>query len=329
MIPHVPTSMRLRGLYMSTMERVKSSALAPSLTSIASGLAFTMSRTTLSALWKLIGDGFFASVSAIFATFLSLRSVIAPVHSAGGFGQLPPMPASIAVTHEPMSPTTGASMRTLLSASCGEMSTWMKRWPPHDFAVAPPHVLPLPCDSSQLRRAPISITTSASGSTYERAADADCSCVSGRRPLAIDIGRYGMPGLLDERADVGVALRVCRALAEDDQRLLGTLQKIERALHRVRRRNLLRRGIDDLDERVLARLGVHRLREELGGQVEIHAAGTARHRGADRARDADADVLRVQDAERGLAQRLGDRELVHLLVVALLQVDDLALATSR
>jgi hypothetical protein len=33
------------------------------------------------------------------------------------------------------------------------------------FDVLPPHVLPLPCDSSQLRRAPISMTTSASGST--------------------------------------------------------------------------------------------------------------------------------------------------------------------
>src|SRR6266446_1363328 len=48
--PQVPTSRRLRGLYMSTMLRVKSSALAPSLTSIASGLALTMSRTTFSAL---------------------------------------------------------------------------------------------------------------------------------------------------------------------------------------------------------------------------------------------------------------------------------------
>ena len=37
----------------------------------------------------------------------------------------------------------------------------------------------------------------------------------------------------------------------------------------------------------------------------------------------------VQHAERRLAQRLGDGELVHLLVVALLQVDDLALRRSR
>src|SRR5690606_22318789 len=111
----------------------------------------------------------------------------------GGCGQPEPMAASIAATHEPMSPTTGASMRTLLSASCGEMSIWTNFWPPHAFGDAPPHVLPLPCDSSQLRRAPISTTTSASGSTYDRAADADCACVSGSRPLAIAIDRYGMP----------------------------------------------------------------------------------------------------------------------------------------
>jgi hypothetical protein len=55
------------------------------------------------------------------------------------------MPASSADTHEPMSPTTGASMRTLLSASCGEMSIWMNFWPPHALASLPPHVFPLPC----------------------------------------------------------------------------------------------------------------------------------------------------------------------------------------
>src|SRR6185295_15094708 len=119
-------------------------------------------------------------------------SAMALSHSAGGAGHEPAVAliaASMAETHEPMSPTTGASIRTLLSASCGEMSTWMNRWPPHSLPLVPPHVLPLACESSQFNRAPISITTSASGSTYERAADADCSCVSGSRPLAIDMGR--------------------------------------------------------------------------------------------------------------------------------------------
>ena len=49
--PQVPTSRRLRGLYMSTMLRVKSSAFAPSFTRIASGLSLIKSRITLSALW--------------------------------------------------------------------------------------------------------------------------------------------------------------------------------------------------------------------------------------------------------------------------------------
>ena len=116
--------------------------------------------------------------------FLAIDGLI---QSAGGAGQLPPMPASSADTHEPMSPTTGATISTLESISFGSMSTWM------NFFGASPQVLPLPCDSSQLRRAPISITTSESFSTVERAAPAHCGCVSGSRPLAMLIGRNGMP----------------------------------------------------------------------------------------------------------------------------------------
>jgi hypothetical protein len=50
--------------------------------------------------------------------------------------------------------------------------------------------------------------------------------------------------------------------------------------------------------------------------------------GADGARDADADIVGMQHAIRRLGNRPGDRELVHLLVVALLQVHDLALARA-
>src|SRR5208282_4880435 len=138
---------------------------------------------------KVIGEGFFASASAIFATFLVLRSAMALSHSAGGFGQFDPTPSSMAETHEPTTPTTGASTQTLLSASCGEMSTWTNLWPPHCLPPLAPQVLPLACESNQFKRAPISMTTSASGNAYERAAAADCSCASGSRPLAIDIGR--------------------------------------------------------------------------------------------------------------------------------------------
>ena len=94
-----------------------------------------------------------------------------------------------------MSPTTGAAISTLLSISLGSMSTWM------NFFGASPQVLPLPCDSSQLSRAPIIMTTSESFSTVERAAPAHCGWVSGSRPLAMLIGRKGTP-LFSTRARI-------------------------------------------------------------------------------------------------------------------------------
>ena len=53
-----------------------------------------------------------------------------------------------------MSPTTGAAIARLLSISVGEMSTCTNRVPSD-------HSGGRPCDRSQLRRAPASITTSA------------------------------------------------------------------------------------------------------------------------------------------------------------------------
>ena len=82
-----------------------------------------------------------------------------------------------------MSPTSGAAISTLLSISRGSMSIWM-----NFFEPGGPHCRPLPWLSSQLSRAPIIITTSLSASTVERAAAADCGCVSGSRPLAMLIG---------------------------------------------------------------------------------------------------------------------------------------------
>src|SRR5438477_13150083 len=105
MMPQVPTSMRFRGLYMSTILRAKSRALAPSLTNIASGLALTRSRTTASALWKFIGDGFFASVSAILAMLVVFYWLMALSHSDGGFAQPDLISFKKAETQEPISPT--------------------------------------------------------------------------------------------------------------------------------------------------------------------------------------------------------------------------------
>ena len=162
--------------------------LAPSLTRIASGRSLTMVRSAPSALWKSIGAVFFISRGAILATFSSRLALTALTQSAGVAGHLAPMPSSSADTHEPMSPTTGATISTLLSISLGSMSTWM-----NFFAPDSPQVLPLPWESSQLSRAPISMTTSESLSTVERAAPAHCGCVSGNRPLAMLMGRNGAP----------------------------------------------------------------------------------------------------------------------------------------
>ncbi len=135
--------------------------------------------------------------------------------------------------------------------------------------------------------------------------------------------------LLDKALDLLVGLRVGRALAENDERTFCALEHVERALDRSGRGDLRGRRIDHLDQRLLAGLGIHHLAEQLCRQIEIDAAGTAGDRRADRAGKTDADVLGVQHAIGRLAQRLRDRELVHLFVIALLEVDDLALGGAR
>ena len=63
---------------------------------------------------------FFGTAGAV----LFLRSFTASSHSAGGFGQLSSIPSSIADTHDPMSPTTGASI-LLRSVPCSSSAaTW-------------------------------------------------------------------------------------------------------------------------------------------------------------------------------------------------------------
>src|ERR687887_561106 len=105
------------------------------------------------------------SRDAILAIFSSLRALTAETQSAGGAGQLVPMPSTSADTQEPISPTSGATIATLLSISFGSMSIWMNFFDPGS-----PQVLPLPCDRSQLRRAPITLTTAEVLWTGERPA---------------------------------------------------------------------------------------------------------------------------------------------------------------
>ena len=150
----------------------------------------------------------------------------------------------------------------------------------------------------------------------------------GQQPLCHGHREIGDARPFHQRADIGIGLRIRRALAEDDERTLGALEQIQRALHGVRRGNLARRRIDDLDKRILRGVRVHRLREQLRRQVEIDAAGTPGKSGTNRARHADSDVLGVENPECSFGVRPRNGELIHLLVVALLQVDDLALARA-
>src|ERR1700727_3914325 len=85
---------------------------------------------------------------AILATFSSRLVETVLTQSAGPAVQLLPIAESSAETQEPISPTTGATISTLESISLGSMSIWM------NFFGVSPQLFPLPCDNSQLRRAP-------------------------------------------------------------------------------------------------------------------------------------------------------------------------------
>jgi hypothetical protein len=135
----------------------------------------------------------------------------------------------------------------------------------------------------------------------------------GQQALRHAHGRERDAGRLDELLDGLVGLRVSGALAEDDQRTLRAFQYLDSPLHRGGGRDLRRRRVDHLHERLAAGFGLHHLPEQFGRQVEVDAARTAGHGRADRPRDADADVLRMQHPEGRLAHGLRNSELVHLL----------------
>jgi hypothetical protein len=147
----------------------------------------------------------------------------------------------------------------------------------------------------------------------------------GQQALRHAHGQIGNAGLLDQCTDIGVGLGVGGALTQDDQGFLGALQQSKRAIDGLERGDLARRRVDDLDQRPLTLGSIDRLAEQLGRQVEIDAAGTPGNRRPNRPCDANADVLGMQDAIGRLADAFGDGELIHLLVIALLQIDDLAL----
>ena len=139
-----------------------------------------------------------------------------------------------------------------------------------------------------------------------------------------------MPVVSIKRPDLLVGPRIGGALAEDRERALRDRQQVERAARPIPAPGGCGgAGSTTLTSDFFAGLGVESRAEHLGGQVEIDAARPPRDGGADRPRDADADILRPVDAVGRLGIGPGGGELVHLLVIALLEIDDRAVATSR
>ncbi len=91
--------------------------------------------------------------------------------------------ASNALSDRFISPTTGAATGTLRSISFGSTSSCT------NFTSG--FHLPLPNESIQLMRAPITITASDCSMMVERHESALNSPLSGSTPFAIDIARYG------------------------------------------------------------------------------------------------------------------------------------------
>jgi oxalyl-CoA decarboxylase len=83
----------------------------------------TIVRSAPSALWKSIGTVLLISLADIFSRFTSLRVWILAIQSAGTAGHLSPIALVMALKQDPISPTTGAAISTLLSISRGSIST--------------------------------------------------------------------------------------------------------------------------------------------------------------------------------------------------------------
>ena len=72
--------------------------------------------------------------------------------------------------------------------------------------------------------------------------------VIGQQALGHAHGQIGNPAFLHQGANLVISLRVGGTLAEDYQGALGTLQDLEGTRNGVRRGQLARRGIDNLDQ---------------------------------------------------------------------------------
>ena len=86
------------------------------------------------------------------------------------------------------------------------------------------------------------------------------------------------------------------------------------------------RWFDYAYQRLISRISVEGRAKDFSGQIEIDAARPPRHRRMYRARNSNADILGLVDAESRFGVWLCRVHLVKFFVVALLEIHDLSVA---
>ena len=222
---------------------------------------------------------------------------------------------------EPMSPTNGASIGWLLSNSDAAMSTCT------NFASGD-HCGESPCPSSQFSRAPTSKTASARATASERAAAADCGWESGSSPLAIDIGRNGIPVASTNSRITSSAWAYAAPLPSTINGRCACASTCSARSTASGAGNCRGAG-STTRHTVLQRRRRPWLDPDVAGDVEVNTARTAGDCRADSARDAAPDVLDPADPVGRLHERPRGVELVKVLVVAPLQIHHRSIAGTR
>ena len=148
------------------------------------------------------------------------------------------------------------------------------------------------------------------------------------QPLGHRHGKEGDARLLHEGAHLFVGLSVSCSLAEDDEGFLGRGEEFQGTLHRARAGVLLGSRVYGHEERVGSRLSIHGGAKHGRGNIEVHATGTARHGGAYSTCHAHSNIFGAIDAIGSLGKGLGHVHLVEPLIVALREVDNVAVARA-
>ena len=213
-----------------------------------------------------------------------MRSAIAPVQSAGGLAQPAPIAGRAARRRTSRCRRSPARRsRRCCPISVGEMSTWMNCF------GAPCRCRPRSCPcrataASSGARRPASRRRLRPARTSARRRPTARACRAAGPWPSTSAGR----GCRSSRRSARISASACAYAAPLPRMISGRLAPLSRSSARCTASGAgiwLRRRVDDLDQRLAAGVGVHRLREQLRRQVEVDAARAARHaRSGSRAR---------------------------------------------